>query len=507
MASLTFHRVSFGYHAGPRSLFSELRFSLSNGWTGFVGANGSGKTTLLRLACGELAPREGRIDAPPCAVYCSQRTDDPPLGLDALLAATDGGAYRWRGVLGVEDDWLRRWSTLSHGERKRAQLAVALWRAPELLAIDEPTNHLDRRARRLVGDALEAFRGVGLLVSHDRELLDRLCAHCLFVDPPGVVLRSGGYTAAKGELDREAKRAREARIRAREERKRLEKEAVVRRVRLEKAEKRKSLRGADPRDHDARAKAYAARNADSGAGKRLRQLKGRLHQARRTERSIDVVTTRPRGIGIEGETSSRNALLRVDATALPLGEGRSLTVPDLLMQPADRIGLIGPNGSGKSTLVRHLLERTALERDRVIYVPQEITAEESVAIHAAARSTTGDRLGEVMNWVGRLGSDPRRVLDSKLPSPGEVRKLLLATRLADRPYLIVMDEPTNHMDLPSIESLEEALGGCSCGLLLVSHDLRFLDRVTGIRWSIEPLDSAGARYELRVRLGPASSVQ
>ena len=85
--------------------------------------------------------------------------------------------------LGVEEDWETRWSTLSHGERKRAQIGVALWREPDVLAVDEPTNHLDAQARDMLKNALEAFTGVGLLVSHDRELLDSLCDQCCFIDP------------------------------------------------------------------------------------------------------------------------------------------------------------------------------------------------------------------------------------------------------------------------------------------------------------------------------------
>ena len=501
MASLTFHRASFGYHAGPRDLFAELQFSLTDGWTGIVGANGAGKTTLLRLACGELAPREGSIDAPPAVVYCPQRTDDPPRDLEAFLAATDSEAYRWRGQLGVEDDYLHRWSTLSHGERKRAQLAAALWRAPALLAVDEPTNHLDEAARQRVIGALSAFRGVGLLVSHDRELLDGLCTRSLFVLPPRVILRSAGYSVAREELLAEDRAVRERRDKARREERRLVGERVVRRRHQEIGEKAKSLRGVNPRDSDARQKAYAARVSDSGAGKRLRQLDGRIAQARAAQHVGPLMEEHDLGIGITGERSNRNTLLRLEGSTLPLGEERSLTFPDLILQPSDRVALIGPNGAGKSTLIRRIVETIELDADRLIYVPQEITIEQSVIIHEAARATSGEQLGEAMAWVRRLGSDPQRVLDSALPSPGEVRKLLLATKLAQHPHLILMDEPTNHMDLPSIECLEEALAECACALLLVSHDRAFLDRLTEIEWAIGPLDRSGTSYELTIHLG------
>ena len=234
---------------------------------------------------------------------------------------------------------------------------------------------------------------------------------------------------------------------------------------------------------------------------RLRQLDGRIAQAKAAQDVDSLLEQNELGIGIAGERSSRNALVRMDGGSLPLGEGRSLIFPDLLMQPSDRVALVGPNGSGKSTLLRRMVETNDLEADRRIYIPQEITAEQSIAIHEAARAVPGDRLGETMSWVRRLGSDPQRVLDSALPSPGEIRKLLLATKIALHPCLIIMDEPTNHMDLPSIECVEEVLADCASGLLLVSHDRPLLDRLTEIVWSIETLDPGGTAYELKIRLG------
>jgi macrolide transport system ATP-binding/permease protein len=97
-----------------------------------------------------------------------------------------------------------------------------------------------------------------------------------------------------------------------------------------------------------------------------------------------------------------------------------------------------------------------------------------------------------MTIVSRLGSRPELLLRSVEPSPGELRKLLLARGISRAPYLIVMDEPTNHLDLPSIECLEEALADCPCGLLLVSHDERFLGRLTGTRWRLTRAGTGGA---------------
>ncbi|MBT8374590.1 MAG: ABC transporter ATP-binding protein, partial [Deltaproteobacteria bacterium] len=125
-----------------------------------------------------------------------------------------------------------------------------------------------------------------------------------------------------------------------------------------------------------------------------------------------------------------------------------------------------------------------LPMNRVTYVPQEIGINASQDVMAKARNLPNQKLGQMMTVVSCLGSRPHRLLESVTPSPGEIRKVLLATGIANVPHLIVMDEPTNHLDLPSIECLERALFDCPCGLFLVSHDRCFLDTLTHKRWHI-----------------------
>jgi ATPase subunit of ABC transporter with duplicated ATPase domains len=479
-------------------LIEDLTCQLAPGWTGIVGVNGAGKSTILKLATGLLEPDAGEIRRGGYAIYCEQRTDEVPPLFEDLARAEDAHAILIKVDLGIASDWATRWKTLSHGERKRAQVGVILWRRPDVLAVDEPTNHLDIDARALLAKALGRFRGVGLLVSHDRELLDTLCGHSLFVDPPVCEMRRGGYTKANRERAREEEALRRRHELARAARKKIESEAAKRRDAASASDARRSKRGLAPADHDGRDKINRARltGKDAVAGKLLRQIQGRLRQAREREGTARTKKTYETGIWIAGARSKRDTLFNVAKGETDLGGGRALVHPDLVMRPDDRIALTGPNGAGKSTLIRKIIASLDLPAERVTYVPQEIDLEFSARILEDARRLPKDKLGFMMTVVSRLGSRPHRLLESVEPSPGETRKLLLAMGIANEPHLVVMDEPTNHMDLPSIECLEDALEGCPGGLLLVSHDVHFLRRLTRRRWDIAAKEDPSRRFVL-----------
>ena len=174
--------LSFQYPTSTINQFDQLEIHFEKGFTGVVGANGSGKSTLLHLIAGQLTPDAGHITGNHHVVHCEQRTDSAPDRLDEFLNDQSGSAYAWRGRLGIEIDWLERWQHLSHGERKRAQIATALWQEPQVLTIDEPTNHIDATARHLLIENLKRFRGIGIIVSHDRPLLDELCQHTVWLE-------------------------------------------------------------------------------------------------------------------------------------------------------------------------------------------------------------------------------------------------------------------------------------------------------------------------------------
>jgi ATPase subunit of ABC transporter with duplicated ATPase domains len=496
--SIKFQNVTFAYEGTSRALIRDLSVHLARGWTGVVGANGVGKTTILKLATGHLMPQSGCVTIPEFAIYCQQRTDDIPDKLGDLTHSLGGEACQIRGQLGIEDDWIKRWSTLSHGERKRAQIAAAVWQRPQVLAVDEPTNHLDFYAQELLYEVLSRYQGIGLLVSHDRKLLDNLCYQCLFIDPPDTVLRPGNYTLALRQSELEQVVVRKQHALARQELSRLSREAGKRRSGASHAHRKRSKRGLAPKDHDSRGKIDLARltGKDATDGKKLRQIESRISRLRSKMDLIRIKKTYDMGIWMPGSQSRRKTLFDIPGGHLFLGEGRYLDFPDLSMKHDDRIALTGPNGSGKSTLISHIMRSPGIREDHVTYLPQEIDIHASKGIMARARELPNEKLGLMMTVVSRLGSRPHRLLESEEPSPGEVRKILLATGIANVPFLIVMDEPTNHLDLPSIECLEKALADCPCGLLLVSHDSRFLSALARKRWHITDDNAIKGKYTL-----------
>ena len=149
-------------------------------------------------------------------------------------------------------------------------------------------------------------------------------------------------------------------------------------------------------------------------------------------------------------------------------------------------------------MLRKLLNAFNVPPAQITYVPQEIEAAQARAILAEVRALPHEQLGHLMTIVSRLGSRPHRLLESVEPSPGETRKLLLALGMTYAPQMIVLDEPTNHLDLPSIACLEQALADCPCGLVLVSHDQRFLSALTRQTWQITKAKDAAETFAMQI---------
>ncbi|MFA5027896.1 MAG: ATP-binding cassette domain-containing protein, partial [Candidatus Methylomirabilota bacterium] len=498
--ALVIQHVSFTYDDSPAEIVHDLSAHFPAGWTGVVGANGSGKSTVLRLAAGLLVPTHGTVRGGEAAIYLPQRTDDAPSRFDEFAEDYSAEAHVLRRHLRIGDDWPARWHSLSHGERKRAQLAVVLWQRPDLLAVDEPTNHLDEEARRRVRQALHEFAGVGILVSHDRLLLDGLCRQCLFLDAREPTMRPGGYTEASRQRAQESEAARRKREQTEAEIQCLRRVQVSRLAQADQSRAKRSAKVLARHDSDGRAKRQLAvvSGKDGQSGRLLAQLDGRLQQAQERLAAMPIEKIRRRGIWLSGARSSRRTLVSLPAGSLTVGE-RRLVHPNLTLGPCDRIALTGRNGAGKTTLLRRLLGELTLPPERIVYVPQEISAEQCASLLDLVKASDDATLGRLLTVVSRLGSFPDRVLDSQLPSPGETRKLMLALGVLREPHIVIMDEPTNHLDPPAVECLEAALAETPCALLLVSHDRAFLGRLCTVEWRL-----AWDRGETQLRPRPMS---
>jgi ATPase subunit of ABC transporter with duplicated ATPase domains len=492
---LSFSSVEYSYPSSIHPVLKNVSFDLYQGWTGIIGENGAGKTTLLLLAAGILKPGAGSIRKPDALLYCPQRTDYLPEGWEDFFSSEDAAAARLMARLRIEYDWPYRWDSLSHGERKRLQLAVMLAGNPVLFAADEPTNHLDREAKTLIADILAEYSGIGLLVSHDRALVDRLCRGCLFLEEGTAVFRPGGVSRGLAENEREQLEKKRVREQIQKEQKRLAAEAGRRKRLADTARGRLSKKNIDAKDHDARGKINLARltGKDAVGANLYKRMENRLEGMERKLEAVHTRAGRKTGVSMEGSVSKADRLFALQAGSITIGGG-ALFYPELAMAGRDRIALTGPNGSGKSTLLRHILKAIPPPAP-VFYLPQELTETQSKTVLEEILKEGEKSRGEILSRFSRLGSDPRNILQSRAPSPGEVRKLLIARAVFHNPALIIMDEPTNHLDLKSILLLEEMLAGCRPALLLVSHDDIFLSRLTEKKWIIS---RTGAREILRV---------
>ncbi len=486
MQHLQLADVGYTYPAQDSPLFSHLSVTAAPGWTGVVGGNGTGKSTLLRIIAGEITVDRGNLRTPQPVYHCVQRTDAAPNELVELCSYPDADAGRLVSRLEIEGDWPYRWTTLSQGERKRAQVAVALWSRPAVLLLDEPTNHLDGHSRGLLGTALQTFEGIGLLVSHDRDLLDDLCYQCLFFDIGGsAVMRPGGFSAGSEIAEKERERdERVYRQRVAEKRK-IEREADRRRRVAAQQDSRNTKSRLARKDSDGRARINQVRvsGADGQAGRLSRQLDSRVAQADERLGKATRPVLRRTGFSIDGRTTQGDALLRRPQGELTLHNGVVLCHPELLVRPTDRIGVVGPNGSGKTTLIEEL-RSSAVAPHEILYLPQEFTRQDTIDLVSELQSLGNDAMAIVMSTFARLGSDPVGLLRSPLPSPGEARKVALALGLLRSPELIIMDEPTNHLDVVATSGLEDALAEYPGALLMVSHDTRFIRTLATSRWEL-----------------------
>ncbi len=469
-------------------LFSSVHLTLADQeWVGLVGANGSGKTTLLRVLAGELAPTEGVLLRRPDAtfVHCPQSVGEP--GPDVLALADSPS--RWSSLLQLDPRTLDRWPTASPGERKRWQIGAALSREPDVLLLDEPTNHLDGRARALLLGALREHRGAGIVVSHDRELLDALAHRIVRVADRTVTTWSGPYAVAQAGWARERRAAEERHATAREQAHALSARLGAARSEHAAAERSRSSRHRmkGPRDHDGRGslRKGMADAAAARAGRTVGVLRAELSRA---EREIPPIARDPTAGGVVRAAfvpAPSPIVLRVDADELRAGPRVVLRDVRLAIARDDRVRVAGPNGSGKTTLLAALVGPNDPGRG-VLWLPQELSPAAVDRGRAFVAALDPAARGRVLAIFSALGSDPKRLLDPEGPiSPGEARKLALALGLGRGAHVLVLDEPTNHLDLTTVERLEALLADYPGALVIASHDERFAAATTARSLQLE----------------------
>jgi ATPase subunit of ABC transporter with duplicated ATPase domains len=495
MTVLEAHGVGVAWVASV-PVVRDVSFVLGPGFYGLVGANGAGKTTLLRVLAGELAPHEGSVRLRPAnakIVHCPQTVDEPGPDVFELGSRHDGVAAELKGRLALEERALERWPTLSPGERKRWQIGAALARDPDVLLLDEPTNHLDASARdRLLG-ALGRFRGIGVIVSHDREALERLPRAILRVHEGAVTMHAGRWSEARAAWEAARREQEETHARA---------NATVRAVerRLDAAHRNKEAaarpsgvrsRLKNRKDHDARSleRKVVGGWADARAGRAVQIVRNELARAESRVPAIARDTTVGGKIFAAYERSPQPVLFHLDAPELRAGDHVVLRDVRIDIGREERVRITGDNGAGKTTLLSALVAARRRD-DRVLFLPQELPPPAVARLVADLRASSDEERGRVLSVFSALGSDPARILarrneDEATLSPGEVRKLSLAWGLGRHAWALALDEPTNHLDLPTTERLEQALSNYPGCVVLVTHDDAFAAAVTARALRVE----------------------
>jgi ABC transport system ATP-binding/permease protein len=471
---------------GTRALFEQLSFGLFDGdQAGLVGPNGSGKSTLLKILAGLETPDRGtrsvrggiRIGyVPQDPVFASGGTVEDVVA--AALADVDetdrpGRIAHALGRAGFADGRLGV-DALSGGWKKRLAIARELAAVPDILLMDEPTNHLDVEGILWLERVLAADARAFLVVSHDRYFLEHVAHRVLELNPAypqGLFEADGRYSEFLARRD-EFQRGQAA-----------YEESLANTVRREIEWLRR------------------------GAKARSTKAKGRIKDAGRLIAELDDARARQRvgTVGIDFTSSQRRTrrLLVARGLAKSLGGRLLLRGLDLTITPGTRVGLIGPNGSGKTTLLSLLagalppdageveraddLRIARFEQERSRLVPDQ-PLRRALAPEGDALTVQGRSI-HVAAWAKRFRFRPEQL---EVPvgrlSGGEQARVLIASLMRDPADLLILDEPTNDLDIPTLEVLEESLAEFAGGLILVTHDRLMLERVATV---ILALDGAG----------------
>ena len=514
--SIQISNLNFSYSSSNSTLFEDFSIQFFDGWTCVAGSNGCGKSTLLKLIAGLIEPDRGKLSnhaagsstAENSIIYCPQETVEIPENLYTAFWSNDNEVRRFFSRLCITEEMLERYDTLSGGEKKRIQIACALAEQPNVLLLDEPTNHLDSETTKMISDALGDFHGTGIMVSHDRNFADSLCnrtiylyneAHafaggrdCIACDtyPCGLTkaleLRQSGQEQSRGNWEKlnskvTSEKQRSAKLEAENQ----------------KAKARLSKKTLSANDHDAKQKLDVARisGKDRTTGDAKARLDTQIRQTEAERDSIKKALRRKEGFSVENTDFSKPII--IDETQILAGS-YTLQIPHLEIKRGTKVALTGQNGAGKTLFVNHVIEllKAAGRKNELLYLPQEIGDEERGQIFEEFGQLEEDERGEVLSTLFRLGSEPTRLsVENSLGggsgdpntqvSPGELRKLMIALAVQRPLSLLILDEPTNHMDITSVLALENALASLDCAMIVVSHDKAFLEKITNAALTAE----------------------
>ena len=474
MALISLQDVSLGF-GGPR-LLENINLQIERGeWIGLLGRNGMGKSTLLKLINGDLSPEGGSVARQQNlrTAYLPQEvqqglagtvSDIVASGLESELPGSSAEDH-WQRQLQVEQVISRmqlepaaQFITLSAGLKRRVLLARGLVRAPDLLLLDEPTNHLDIQSIDWLENFLKRWGGTLLFVTHDRIFLQKLATRIVELDRGRLFDWNCNYTTFIQR--KEAMLSAETEQNVNFDKKLAQEEQWIR-------------KGIEAR-----------RTRNEG---RVRALK-RLRDLRLDRRD------HPGKVRIQIQADRRSGKLVIEAQGVSYAYGDKTVVQDFstTIQRGDKIGIIGPNGSGKTTLLRILMNDLAPQLGsvehgtnlEVAYFDQlraQLDESKSILENVGQGGDTVTINGRTRNLIGYLEDflftrDRVHAPISAL-SGGERNRLLLARIFARPANLLVLDEPTNDLDIESLETLEDLLLDFPGTLLLVSHDRAFLNNL------------------------------
>lgn len=437
-----------------------------------IGRNGAGKTTLLKLIAGIVDADKGTRSVQPGTRVVTLEQDPFFTGYDTLLDFTIHGddAPAQHEVEAIADqlgiDLSREAKSASGGERRRAALCRALAMEPDLLLLDEPTNHLDLAAIDWLESWLQRYNGAFVVISHDRTFLTRLTNATLWLDRGGLRRKDigfGGYEAWEEEVYAEEARA---------------------------AQKL-----------DAKLK-IEAHWLERGVTARRKRNQGRLAKLweMRATRAAMVGPQGAAKLEVVANDSKTKSVIVADKVTKTFGDRTVIKDFSLRVQRGDRIGIVGANGSGKTTLLKLLMGE--MEPDKGT-ITRAATMDATVIDQQRSRMNPEARIRDVLaegsDWIDVRGVrkhiqgylkdflfDPGLV-EAKVGtlSGGERSRLLFAREFATTSSLLVLDEPTNDLDLETLDLLQEVIADYDGTVLIVSHDRDFLDRTVNITLGLD----------------------